>query len=152
MSRQEPWRGYVKSVVREYPALKRRMETPLPPKITANPGQKAWAAGRDGKAEEILVFAGRSRGKVSRPVEDCVIHDLPPRQQRKLEAVEAAVRRTKERHAHDWPQRLKVIRLVYFDQTHTLAGAAAAIPCHVNTACRYSAEFIRAVAEELDLP
>lgn len=93
--REKPaWWNYVKKVIREYPALKKRLETPLEPRLGGNPGTRYVAIGPDGKREEGVSFDGRPSGGVSSPVERCVIHDLPPKQQRRFDAVDNAIRRT----------------------------------------------------------
>lgn len=135
MKRKEPWWGYVKSIIREYPQLKQELETPLEPFISSGFGG-----------------GGSNRGTVNSPVERCVLHDIAPRKQKKLEAVETAIRVTKVRHPESWEDRLKVVDLVYWKKTKTVVGAAMEIPCHQNTAGAWQAEFIRIVAEELELP
>lgn len=135
--REKPeWWNYVKKIMRQYPQLKQKIETPLPPKM----------GGSSGGGE------GKPSGGVSSPVERCVIHDLPPKEQRRFDAVDNAIQRTKKIYPHDYKPRMMIIDLVYFSGTHTLAGAALKVGCHENTAGKYSADFIRLVAEELDLP
>lgn len=151
--REKPaWWNYVKKVIREYPDLKKRLETPLEPRMGGNPGTRYVTIGPDGKREEGVSFAGRPSGGVSSPVERCVIHDLPPKQQRRFDAVDNAIRRTQTLHPDDYKPRLSIIELVYFRGTHTIAGAAMKVGCHNNTAGKWQAEFIRLVADELDLP
>lgn len=135
MKKREPWWGYVKSIIREYPALKNKRDTPWLPKVSSKAGGTAIIS-----------------GMISSPVERCVIHDLPPKQQRRLDAVEAAIQETKIRHPDNWQQRLKVVDLIYWKQSKTVVGAAMEIPCHQNTAGMWQAEFIRLVADELELP
>ena len=86
-----------------------------------------------------------------RQTQACVIHDLPPREQRKLEAIEGAIQKTKKQHPEDAELRLKVISLVYWKKSHTIEGAAMKVPCHRNVAGNWQGEFIRLVADELDL-
>ena len=146
------WWNYVKKIIRQYPALKRRLDTPLEPRFTGGSGTSYAAIGPDGKPEMRVSFDGRPSGGVSNPVERCVIHDLPPKQQRRFDAVDNAIIKTKQGHPDDWKPRMAIIDLVYFQGTHTIAGAAMKVGCHVNTAGTWQAEFIRIVAEELDLP
>ena len=129
-----PWWGYVKSIISEYPRIKKEIETPLEPTITANIGGGG----------------GRS-STVSSPVERAVIHDVCPQKQRKYDAVETAIQKTKQL-CKDYEDRLTVIELVYWKKTHKIPGAAMQIYVHPNTAGRFSSEFIRLVAEELELP
>lgn len=46
----------------------------------------------------------------------------------------------------DGEERLKVIDMVFFRETHTLQGAALNIPCSYETAKRWQQQFIRCVA------
>jgi hypothetical protein len=129
-----PYWSYVKNILREYPTLKRIIETPLDVKLTAN-------------------YTGMPGGSgVSDPTANAVIHDLHPHQQRKYDAVEAAIRRTGRTHPDTAKTRLDIIRLVYFEGKYNVGGAAMQVHVHFNTATTYQADFIRMVAEELDLP
>lgn len=138
--------------MREYPQLKHMLETPLEPKLGGCAGTPYTIVGKNGEREMALSFEGRPSGPPGSPVERCVIHDLPPQKQRRFDAVDNAIRRTKERHPSDYKPRLELIDLVYFKKTHTLAGAAIKVGCHPNTAGAWQAEFIRMVADELELP
>lgn len=60
-------------------------------------------------------------------------------------AVELAIQETEELTAG--ADRLKVVRLVLWKGSHTIAGAAMQIPCSERTAQRYHADFIRAVGK-----
>ena len=131
---KESWWNYVKCILREYPMLKKEIETPLEARITVRPG------------------GGIGGGGKSSPVESAVIHDLPPKKQRKYEAVEWAMQQTKMRNRQDYAARVKIIDLVYFQQRKTIAGAALAVGCATSTAGAWQGEFIRLVAEALDLP
>ena len=145
------WWLYVQSIIRQYPELKKKLETPLEPKISRGPGISYTMIGKNGKTERAVTFEGLSRS-TSSPVENCVIHDLPPKEQRKFDAVDNAIRQTKILHPYDYQLRLEIINLVYFKKSNTIAGAALKVGCHTNTAGAWQAEFIRLVAEELDLP
>lgn len=149
---REPYWNYVKNIIRQYPALKRKIETPLDPRYTRGAGTKYINIDKDGKKEECLSFEGGMAGGNSSPVERCVIHDLPPKEQRRFDAVDNAIIKTKEQHPDDWKPRMDIIDLVYFKGTHTIAGAAMKVGCHSNTAGAWQAQFIRLVADELDLP
>ena len=74
---------------------------------------------------------------------------LPRRQQRRLMALRYAIRQT--RALPDGENRLRLVRMVYWEKTHTIAGAALRIPCAASTAGSWQAAFIRLVAEYLDL-
>lgn len=59
-------------------------------------------------------------------------------------AVEAAIAST-ERLSHG-RDRLALVGMVFWEQTHTLSGAALMIPCSDRTAQRWHADFIKSVA------
>lgn len=134
MSQRPPWWTYIKSVIREYPKLCKQLETPLEAKITPVYDQ----------------IGGRPQGTISRPTENAVIHNLPPNDQRKYDAVAAALHFTK--NLPDGAERMTTIELVYFKKTHTLDGAAVVLNVHRNTTGRWNGDFIRLVAEKLDIP
>lgn len=131
---KEPYWSYVKAIIKEYPRLKREIAKPLDQRVTA-----------------VIGMEGGRSGHISNPTQDCVIHDLPPREQRKFDAIESAIQRTKFYHPENAEQRLKVIDLVYWKQSHTIEGAAMKIPCHRNVAGNWQGDFIKMVADELDL-
>ena len=68
---------------------------------------------------------------------------------REREAVQRAIDQTEP--MVDGKERLQVIDLVFFRQTHTLEGAAVLIPCSERTARRWHTDFIKAVAKEFGL-
>lgn len=47
--------------------------------------------------------------------------------------------------------RLRVVDLVFFKQTHTLEGAALMVPCGYETAKRWIQQFIKLVAKNFGL-
>ena len=130
---RRPWWNYVRSIVREYPALKKERDTPLQPKITQTYGAIGHGSG------------------VSDPTGNAVVHDLSYDKMRKLEAVEKAIMETKQIH-DNWEIRLKVIDLVHWRKTTTICGAAQIVYVHPNTAATFQADFIKAVARILELP
>lgn len=48
--------------------------------------------------------------------------------------------------------RLAVIRMVHWERTHSLEGAALMIPCSRATAARWQRSFFKEVARRLDAP
>ena len=64
---------------------------------------------------------------------------------REREAVQRAIDQTEQ--MVDGKERLQVIDLVFFRQTHTLEGAAMMIPCGYETAKRWQQQFIKCVAQ-----
>lgn len=63
-------------------------------------------------------------------------------------AIEAAIAITEQ--MVNGQARLKVVDLALIKGTHTLAGAALAIPCSYETAKRYQQSFIMAVADNFE--
>ena len=51
----------------------------------------------------------------------------------------------------DGKDRLRLVEMVFFKQTHTLDGAAQEIPCSLRTARTWHRVFIRQVAKEFGL-
>lgn len=131
---KEPYWTYVKSIIKEYPELKKEMAKPLEARVTS-----------------FFGYGGGRGSQVSDPTMNCVIHDLPPKKQRKYDAIKLAVEKTKVLHPIDADQRLMIIDLVLWRKSHTLEGAAMRVPCHRNVAGNWQGEFIKLVAEELDL-
>lgn len=130
---REPYWSYVKAIIKEYPDLKAEAERPLAQRVTS------------------FFRNGGGSGRTANPTQDCVIHDLPPKQQRKYDAICTAIQKTKILYPDNAEQRLRIIDLVYWKKSHTIEGAAMKIPCHRNAAGRWQADFIRMVADELDL-
>ena len=131
-SRPEWW-GYCKYIIRQYPRLKKELETPLETAVTPNYGG-----------------SGGGGGGISRPVERAVIHDLSPKDQKRFDAVDEAIRQTLEKPSGS--DIMRVIDMVYFAKTHTIAGAAMEIPISEVQAKRWNGDFVRLVASILDLP
>jgi hypothetical protein len=64
---------------------------------------------------------------------------------KECDAVSGAIEATKR--LDNGLDRLKVIRLVLWDETHTLDGAALTVPCGECTARRWHGDFIRLTAK-----
>ncbi|MBR5094461.1 MAG: hypothetical protein IK095_05150 [Oscillospiraceae bacterium] len=128
---REPWWGYVKNVIRDYPAAKRDLEELRRGRITPNYNATGGGSGP------------------SRTTEAVATRELPPRRQQRMEAVERAIGRTMRRSSG--ALRLRIVELVFFKGSHTLRGAGMA--CHVSyaTAKIWQQDFIYAVADELGL-
>jgi hypothetical protein len=99
MKPKQPWIGYVKHIVAEYPRLK-GVDTP---------GAKRK---RDAVEFAIAAVSGKPNAAL----------------------------------------RMKLLEIVFWRKTHTIGGAAMQIPCHVNTARIWQSDFLRLVAEYLNLP
>ena len=120
------WWGYVKNMIRRYPALKQEYADLHSQSVTAN-------------------YSGMPRSVgVSRGVEGLAIRELPSTKQREYEAVRRAVETT-ERYVNG-RDRLKVIDMVLWKRSHTLEGAALMVPCASRTAAQWHGDFIRLVA------
>ena len=123
------WWGYVKAVVRAYPVLR--------DKYNHLHNQSLCAA-----------LSGMPHGSdVARTTETIATTELPPAEQREYDAVRRAIGTT-ERYKNG-RDRLKIIELVYWKQSHTLAGAALYIPASYDAAQNWQGEFIRLVASYL---
>lgn len=68
---------------------------------------------------------------------------------REVDAVSDAVYATERMDGGE--AQLKVIRMVHWDRTHTLAGAALEIPCDRATAARWQRNFFEEVARNRGL-
>lgn len=125
------WWPYVKGMIRRYPSLKEQYADLHTSSMTAN-------------------YSGMPHsGTVSRGTEDIAVRELPSTRQREYEAVRLAIQQT-ERYPNG-RDRLLVIRLVFWDRSHTLDGAALMVPCHYKTAQSWHNAFIRAVAKNFGL-
>lgn len=120
------WWSYVKGIIRRYPELCVRQEELR--KLCLSPNLSGMPHGR---------------GKISDPVADTALRELPEINRREMEAVRKAIEETEKLDTGD--ERLHMIRLVFWDRTHTLEGAAQ--KCHISyvTACRWHKDFIMKV-------
>jgi hypothetical protein len=120
------WWTYAKGMIRRYPQLKERHgDLHTPNAISSYSGE-------------------RGSPQASRTTESVAIRELPSTSQREYEAVRRAIETTE--HYNNGRDRLKIIKLVLWDGTHTLAGAALTVPCAWRTAAQWHGEFIRMVA------
>lgn len=125
------WWPYVKGMIRRYPELAREYEDLHSQAIT-----QAYTG----------MPGGREDG---RAMESVAIRELPGTRQREYEAVRRAIAAT-ERYPNG-RSRLKVVKLVLWDRSHTLEGAALVVPCHYKTAQGWHNEFIKLVASNFGL-
>lgn len=119
------WRAETRAVIREYPRLKRaeaelKMQS-LTPSLTGMPGGT----------------------EVSRTTENVAIRTLPPKQQRKLDAVRYAIETTTR--YRNGELRIRLIDLIYWRKTHTLTGAAMKIHVAEITAKNWHNDFVELV-------
>lgn len=120
------WWGYIKSVIRAYPDLRKEYEDLHEQSVTAN------MSGMPGG------------GGVSRGTEDIAIRQLPKPLQEEMEAVQNAIMVTKRMKTRK--ERMKLIDLEFWKQSHTLDGAAYATHICYDTAKDYRSDFIKTVA------
>ena len=132
MNNREDWWEYTKRIIRSYPALCRKAES-----VGDIPCTPAYGAS-----------GGHSSG--GSPVERAVVDRLTDKEQRRYDAVRAAISETEVmKHGH---QRMELIDRVDWKRSHTLYGAAMCALVSERTAKRWSAEFVRTVEKYLDLP
>lgn len=133
MSRpRELWWGYVKAIIRRYPELCEHEAALhhqcISPALTGMP----------------------HGGKTTNPTADAALRELPEKQQREVAAVRAAIAKT--RSLPDGDERMQMVRMVFWDRTHTLDGVALKLHRCTRTIWQWHGDFIRAVERELDLP
>lgn len=120
------WWGYIKAVIRNYPALKKEHENlheqSVTPRLSGMPGT----------------------GAVSRGTEDIAIRELPFTNQREYEAVKRAIQRTQQ--YKNGTERLIIIDLVYWKKSHTLEGAGYKVGYSYDRAKQIHKEFVILVA------
>jgi hypothetical protein len=121
------WWPYVKGMIRRYPELKAQDEelhaVSISPDLSGMP---------------------HGKGGVHDPVAEAALRELPEVNRRELAAVEQAIAAT--RALPNGAERMQLVRIVFWQRTHTLYGAADQIGCSARTAQQWHGEFIRAVA------
>lgn len=129
---REIWWGYVKAIIRRYPELCEREAALhrqcISPALTGMP----------------------HGGKTTNPTADAALRELPEKQQREVAAVRAAIAGTQA--MPDGDERMQMVRMVFWDRTHTLDGVALKLHRCLRTIKQWHGDFIRAVERELDLP
>jgi hypothetical protein len=125
------WWGYIKAVIRSYPALKRDYDALHEQSITAN------MSGMPGG------------GAVSRGTENIATRELPRPKQAEYDAVRKAIAVTEQMRTGT--DRLRIIDMVFWKNSHTLQGAAMAASVSYDTAIDYHGDFIMMVAYFRDL-
>lgn len=119
------WWSYAKHMVREYPTLKREYQEQQRQRIT----------------RDISAVPGYS--VASRATENTALRQLSPAKQAEYDAVTRAVEQTKLlKTGHE---RLAIIDMVYWKQSHTLDGAAYAQGYSYENAKRFHRDFLRLV-------
>lgn len=119
------WWSYAKYMVRAYPALKEEYQERKNQRITRN----------------IEAVVGSS--ETSRTSEYAALRQLSPAKQAEYDAVTKAVEAT--RRLKTGKERLALIDMVYWKQSHTLDGAAYALGYSYENAKRFHKDFLRLV-------
>ena len=120
------WWGYVKGMIRRYPQLKAEYEE------------------LHRQAMRVDYSGMPHAGGAHRATEELALRALPASKQRELDAVRQAVEGTAVQSTG--AERLKLIRLVFWEQSCNLMAAATEIGLSYRTATRYHGDFIRMVA------
>lgn len=129
---QKSWRYAARQVAYEYPGLRERLRDLQSMSVT--PSLSGMPMG----------------GGEHRSTEDAALRQLPPEEQRKLDAVEHALE-TSSHLTSGWA-RVKLIELLYFQKSRsiTIDGAAMSIPCSVQTARFWESDFLLLIHSEMN--
>ena len=119
------WWSYAKYMVREYPALQEEYRARQTPRIT----------------REISDATGH--GVTSRPTENTALHQLSPAKQAEYDAVTKAIEQT--RLMRTGKERLQLIDMVFWKQSHSLDGAAYALGYSYENGRIFHRDFLRLV-------
>lgn len=125
------WWGYIKAVIRAYPGLKKEYDAIHEQSITAN------MSGMPGS------------GAVSRGTESIALRELPKPKQAEYDAVRRAIAVTQQMKTGS--DRLRIMDMVFWKNSHTLQGAAMAVSVSYDMAIDYHSDFIMMVAYFQDL-
>ena len=123
------WWGYIRNVIRAYPALKIEHDYLLHQSVTAS-------------ASGIPGGGGPSRG-----TEDVALRTLPRTQQKEYDAVSRAIEAT--RLMPNGETRLKIIELVFWKNSKKLQDAGECVGYAYKTARKIQATFIKLTAFEM---
>lgn len=123
--------GYVLNVVRAYPRLRAKLDDLKQVRITLTP-----------------TGGGRS-SMPGDPTAAVATLQLSDREQRYLDAVEAAIRETKA--YPDAEARLAIVDMLFWSRARTMAGVAIKLHMSERTVRRRRSAFLRAVARHLNL-
>lgn len=122
------WWGYVKWVIRDQPEKRRELEAM----------RSAGGFASDGTPRST---------EARRTTEDRALRGFSGWKAREYDAVERAVLETTS--LPDGAERLRLIDMLFWRQTHTLHGAAYELHIGYRTARRWQARFVVRVAEQL---
>ena len=119
------WWKDVKNALRQYPIWVQEWEELKTVSVTPNYSAIGHGSG------------------ISNPTEQVALRLLPKRKQEWFDAIRDAVAETERKE--NGTDIMKVIRLRYWAQSHTLAGAAMTIPIEEQTAKIWNGDFIRLI-------
>ena len=119
------WWSYAKYMVRSYPILKAEYQELHRQRVTSSP------------------YGISSNAVARRTTEDVAMLNLPPSKQAEYDAVTKAVEVTSR--LRTGKDRLAIIDMVFWKQSHTLDGAAYAIGYSESQAKRFHGDFLRLV-------
>lgn len=126
------WWSYVKGMIRRYPELcakeKELHAVSMAPDLSGMP---------------------HGRGNKTDPTSDAALRELPAINRREMEAVRKAIEETRKLETGE--ERLRMVRLVFWDRTHTLEGVAIKMSRCKRTILQWHGEFIREVAQNFGL-
>lgn len=127
---REGWWSYAKWMLRKYPERIRELE-----ELRARgPGEHT---------------GGKPQGGKPRPTENMALRELPASRQRELDAVRIAMDAQSLRTNGEL--RRELVRLVYWEQSHTLSGAAMRLHISYDTARQWNKEIIYSVGRAAGL-
>ena len=125
------WWSYVKAVIRYYPKHRRDLEEAQSTSVVAS-------------------YSGTPHtGGASNPTARAAMRHLSRDAQREYEAVLRAIQQTMA--LPNGELRLKIIKLVYWDRSHTVDGAGLAVGYQSRQARKINGDFIKLVARNLGL-
>lgn len=126
------WWGFVKAIIRAYPAHRAELAA-----LREQPTTPTYTATGHGSS-------------VRRAAEDTALAELPPLEMREYIAVEKAIQTTLKT-CRDGTERMRLIELVFFKQSHTLQGAAMVCNISYGTAKNWHNRFIETTARNFGL-
>lgn len=121
------WWPYVKGMIRRYPSLKAKYDSLHTPAMTVAYSEHIGGGG-----------AGRT-------TETVALRELPRNDQREYEAIRCTIKHTE--NLAKGKRRMQLIRLVHWERSHTLVGAAVSLHIGEATAWRWNGDFIRLAAK-----
>lgn len=120
--RSSTWRQAARQAAYEYPALRAELRDLQSMSVT--PSLSGMPMG----------------GGEHRSTEEAALRQLPPEDQRRLDAVAQAVEIS--RQLTSGPSRIMLIEMVYFRRSHTVEGAAMTIPISNRQAWDWNNDFL----------